>query len=114
MARPVRCNGLFGDRDATRVFGNPRRGLLNGSHLFAGPHHVDISGAGLIQQGLESKQDGALEQHRVEMNDHARQQDPQCAPRVSGEKCDGGQEGVDGKADAVGSATASRSQYPER
>ena len=35
-----------------------------------------ISGASLIQQRLESKHDGALQEHRVEMNDYTRQQHP--------------------------------------
>lgn len=83
-------------------------------HGFVLPCLTNVMRRELVQQGLDSKQDGALEQHRVEMNDHAWQQDPQCASWASGEECDGGQQYVDGKTDAVGSTTSASREYPER
>jgi len=43
-----------------------------------------------ISQTLKSKHDGALQQHREEMNDYTRQQNPKRAPGVRGKQCDGG------------------------
>jgi hypothetical protein len=71
-----------------------------------------VSGPGLIQQRLESKQDGALQQHRVEMNRYTRQQEPwRGAPRVPGEKCEDCQYYVNGKADSVGDSSGSHGLF---
>ena len=50
------------------------------------------AGASLIQRRLESKHEGALHQHRVEMKDYTRQQHQQRAlPRMPAEKCEDSQ-----------------------
>jgi len=59
---------------------------------FGGVSVCDRATSGsIVQQRLESKQDGALQEHGVKMRDDRRQQHPKrTTPRMLGGQCKGG------------------------